>query len=110
MPKVIKELHYYISYDTFHDTIFVQHCFIMHWRFILDQGCTPIEHIVWSDGCSRQFKSSRAWYFWSHDPSLTTFESCLVGCQMIWNFFATGHGKSEVDGFGALLKKKIIKE
>ncbi len=25
---------------------------------------------------------------------------------MIWNFFATGHGKGEVDGYGALLKRE----
>ncbi len=110
MPKVIKNLHYYISYDTFHYTLFVQQCFIMHWKFLLDQGCTPIEHIVWNDGCFGQFKSSKTCYFWSHYPSLTTSESCPFGCQMIWNFFATRHEKGKVDGFGALLKRKIRKE
>lgn len=109
MPKVIKKLHYYISYDTFDDIIFVQHCFIMHWKFLSYQGCIPIEHIM-NDGCSGQFKSKITWYFWSHYPSLTTFESCPFGCQMIWNFFVTRHEKNKVDGFGALLKRKIIKE
>jgi hypothetical protein len=106
MLKVIKELHYYISHDTYHDIIFMHHCFIMHWKFLSDQGCTPIEHIVWNNDCFEQFKSSRLWYFLSDYPSLTTFESCSSGCQMIWNFFAIGHGKGEVDGYGALLKRE----
>jgi hypothetical protein len=110
MPKLIKELHYYISNDTSHDTIFVQQFFIMHWKFLLDQGCIPTEHIMWSDGCSEQFKNNKAWYFLSHYPSLTTYESCSSRCKMIWNFFAIGHVKGEVDGSGALLKREIRKE
>jgi hypothetical protein len=34
----------------------------------------------------------------------------MEGCQMIWNFFATGHGKREVDGTGVLLKWEVHKE
>jgi hypothetical protein len=29
---------------------------------------------------------------------------------MTWNYFATGHGKGEVDGVGVLLKQKLRKE
>jgi len=29
---------------------------------------------------------------------------------MIWNYFATNHGKGEVDGVRALLKRKFCKE
>ncbi len=29
---------------------------------------------------------------------------------MNWNYFANGHGKGEVDGVGALLKREIWKE
>jgi hypothetical protein len=29
---------------------------------------------------------------------------------MIWNFFAIGHGKGEVDGCRALLKRELRKE
>jgi hypothetical protein len=110
MPKVIKELHYYISNDTYHDILFVQHCSIMHWKFLSDQGCIPTNHIVWSDGCYGQFKSSRSWCFLSRYPSLTTPESCPYGCQMIWNFFMIRHRKGEMDGFGTLLKREIKKE
>jgi hypothetical protein len=34
----------------------------------------------------------------------------LAGCQFIWNYFASGHGKGEVDGAGALLKRELRKE
>jgi len=29
---------------------------------------------------------------------------------MIWNFFATGHGKGEVDGSRVLLKRELRQE
>ena len=61
-PKLLTEYHYYISDDQEHDTLFVQHCFALHWRHITDRGITPNEHIVWSDGCAAQFKSWRCWY------------------------------------------------
>jgi hypothetical protein len=32
------------------------------------------------------------------------------GCQMSWNYFSSGHGKEEVDGAGAFLKRKIRNE
>jgi len=27
-------------------------------------------------------------------------EQLPLGCQMLWNYFAIGHGKGEVDGVG----------
>jgi hypothetical protein len=108
--EVIKEVHYYVSNDTMHDTLFVQHAFMMHWDHLKDQGYSPKFHLVWSDGCSKQFKFARAWYFVSQYPSLTISNNLSFGCEMIWNFFATGHGKGEVDGVGALLKREVCKE
>jgi len=32
------------------------------------------------------------------------------GCQMSCNYFASGHGKGEVDGASALLKRELFKE
>jgi len=32
------------------------------------------------------------------------------GCQIVWNNFATSHGKGKVDGVGALLGWEIRKE
>jgi hypothetical protein len=37
--KVVKELHYYVSNDTSHDTLQVQDYFMLHWKFLQDQGC-----------------------------------------------------------------------
>jgi hypothetical protein len=34
----------------------------------------------------------------------------LKGVYMIWNYFASGHGKGEIDGASALLKHEIHKE
>jgi hypothetical protein len=80
------------------------------WGFLKDQGCFLSYHIVWSDGCSGQFKSSRAWYFVARYPSQTRSPVLPHGCQMPWNYFATGHGKWEVDGAGALFKREVRKE
>jgi hypothetical protein len=83
---------------------------MLHWKFLQDQGYSPTKHIVWNDGCSRLFKSNKAWYFLSCYLSLTAFESLPFGCYMIWNFFATRHGKGEVDGSRVLLKRELKKE
>jgi hypothetical protein len=32
------------------------------------------------------------------------------GVNMCWNYFASGHGKGEVDGVGTLLKWEIHKK
>jgi hypothetical protein len=61
--RLLKNVHYYVSDDGTHDTLYVQHAFKLHWEFLKEQGSFPAHHIVWSDGCSGQFKSSRAWYF-----------------------------------------------
>jgi len=71
----LKEVHYYVSNDKHHDSLFVQHAFMLHWEFLQTIGCFPSQHMVWRDGCSRQFKSVRVWYFVSCYPSLTT---CFV--------------------------------
>ncbi len=66
--------------------------------------------MVWSDGCFAQFKCARAWYFVARYPRLTVCEERLEGVNMCWNYFASGHGKGEVDNACALLKCKIRKE
>jgi hypothetical protein len=58
--RLLKDVHYFVSDDTSHDTMYVQHAFMLQWGFLRAQGCFPTHHIVWSDGCSGQFKSSRA--------------------------------------------------
>jgi hypothetical protein len=108
--RLLKDVHYFVSNDTSHDTLYVQHSFMLLWEFLKGQGCFPSHHIVWSDGCSSQFKSSRAWYFVARYPSQTRSPVLPHGCQMTWNYYATGHGKGEVDGAGALFKREVHKE
>ena len=85
--KFKKESHFYISDDREHDTLFVQHCLLLHWGHMIANGFTPKQHWVFSDGCSAQFKCSRAMYFVAKYPNLTN------GCKMLWQYFGSGHGK-----------------
>jgi hypothetical protein len=43
-------------------------------------------------------------------PWLTICDQRLEGVQMCWNYFASSHGKGEVNGASALLKCEICKE
>jgi hypothetical protein len=54
---------YYISDDKIHDSRFVQHCLNIHWKSLRDAVKTPTRHIIWSDGCSAQFKCATAWFY-----------------------------------------------
>ena len=93
---VIKEYHFYISYDHTHDTHYVQHCFDIIYGSLKTHGVVMNEHCIWSDRCAHQFKSSRS-FFWL----------CLLPKKNIkhcWNFFETGHGKGEHDGARACVK------
>ena len=103
-PLLLKEIHYYISNDKTHDSLFVQQCFHLNWSHISSQGFRPTNHIVWCDGCSGQFKSARVLYFVSRYPSFTKSSNFRDGCQMCWNYYGSGHRKGEVDGAGVLLK------
>jgi len=109
-PYLLKEVYYYVSNDKQHDSLYVQHAFMLNWNHMRDDGFQPTNHVVWSDGCSGQFKSACAWYFVNKFPNLTMSEQLPEGCQMCWNYFAFGHGKREVDGPGALLKRDLYKE
>lgn len=57
---------------------------------------------VWSDGPSSQFKNK---YIATIIPH---FEK-KFGIKIIWNYFATSHGKGCVDGIGATAKKVVRK-
>jgi hypothetical protein len=39
--KFTKESHFYISDDREHDTLFVQHCMLMHWKHMIENGFMP---------------------------------------------------------------------
>jgi hypothetical protein len=109
-PEILKETHYYMSDEPQHDTFLVQHAFLLQWKFMTDRGIFPKQHVVWSDECAGQFKSARSWLFLGRYHNLTMCDQCPTGCQVVWNYFATGHGKGEVDGVVALMKRELRKE
>ena len=134
--KVLKFIHFYISDDKNHDTLFVQHCLQLHSGWLQEKGfCFLKRHWVWSDGCAAQFKAARPFLFVSryakHFCSSLVFlnfdlqvfclgqtigfANCfryysLTGIEMLWSFFASGHGKGEHDGAGAIVKRALTHE
>ena len=98
-----KVIHFFISDDKKHDTLFVQHCFKLHWQWLLAQRLEVTQHWVWSDGAASQFKARRPFYFVGRYPAIT-------GLEMRWNFFGSGHGKGEHDGAGAVIKRALTHE
>jgi hypothetical protein len=49
--KLITKYYYYLSNDTEHGILFVQHCFELHWANLTNYGLYYNEHLVWPDGC-----------------------------------------------------------
>lgn len=98
-----KTMHFFVSDDKQHDTLFVQHAFLLHAQWLRDQGLSFKKHWVWSDGAASQFKAKRPFYFVARYWSLT-------GMEMNWNFFCSGHGKGEHDGAGAVIKRALTHE
>jgi hypothetical protein len=61
--KTVMKYHFYISDDKKHDSYFVQHCLMLHWKSLVASGFIPRNHWIWSDGCVSQFKNKIPWYF-----------------------------------------------
>lgn len=55
---------------------------------------------IWSDGPTAQFKNKYI------SAAIQLFEN-LFPFTIVWNFFATSHGKGCVDGIGAAVKAKV---
>lgn len=55
---------------------------------------------IWSDGPSAQFKNKFI------GATILIFEN-LSPVKIVWNFFATSHGKGAVYGIGAIVKNKV---
>ena len=108
---LLTEYHFYISDDKSHDNQFVQHCFSLHQDFLIQQGFPlPVEYIVFSDGCTAQFKCAKNLYFMARYLSLTHTNDLPLGCTMQWNWFGSGHGKGRWDGAGAHVKQALRAE
>ena len=46
-----------------HAIMFVQHCFKLHRKWLLDQHLELTQHWIWSDGIASQFKAKQPFYF-----------------------------------------------
>ena len=80
--RLLTEYHFYISDDKAHNNQFVQYYFSLHQAFLMQQGYPlPVEHIVFSDGCSAQFKCAKNLYFVARYSSLTCTNDCLLAAQ-----------------------------
>ena len=77
---------------------------LLQYIWLKDQRLTFLKrHWVWSHEYAAQFKSKRPFFFVSRYYQLT-------GIEMTWNYFAAGHGKSEHDGAGAVIKRTLTHE
>ena len=81
--RLLTEYHFYISDEKSHNNQFVQHCFSLHQAFLMQQGYPLlVVHIIFSDGCSVQFKCAKNLYFVARYPSLTSTNDLPLGCTM----------------------------
>lgn len=55
---------------------------------------------IWSDGPNNQFKNR-------YTAALLIFFEERFKIKIVWNFFATSHGKGCVDGLGAVVKNRV---
>lgn len=99
---VIKEVHFWMSDNKDHHTLFVQKYFVTHWEWLLDREDIPKQHCVFLDGCAGQYKSCRAMYF------VARYSTIINGCQMSWDFNGTGHRKGTPFLAGLLIAASTV--
>ena len=98
--EILKEYHFYISDDRFHDFHYVRHCFIMFYDHLNGRDIQMDQHWIWSDGCAGQLKNARIFQWLS-----SMHKNYKV--PHMWNYFETGHGKGEHDGARACVKTAL---
>jgi hypothetical protein len=49
--RILIKYHFYISNDHKHDYEFVQHCFKLHWQYMVEQRYSLRWHWVWINDC-----------------------------------------------------------
>ncbi|GBN98594.1 hypothetical protein AVEN_169698-1 [Araneus ventricosus] len=76
-------------------------CYIL---YLLDNIPSNIQQVeIWPDGPSSQFKNRFV------AASLNVLEE-KYSVNIIWNYFATFHGKGPVDGIGGSLKRQVFNQ
>ena len=97
---ILKESHFYISDNRTRDIHYVQHFFKLFYDHVIAMDIPFFHHLIWSDGCDRQFKNACAFQW-----------LCLFHIKYkvphIWNYFETSHGKGEYDVVGPCRKNSL---
>lgn len=70
----------------------------------IEGGYMPQWHVVWSNDCARQSKSSKPWFFGNKYFNLTS------NCKMISSSFKSGHGKGSCDVVEDVFKRFLWRE
>jgi hypothetical protein len=94
--ETVEESSVFLSDDLNHDTHFIKTCSSVYLQHLKKSG-VDIEHeVIFSDGCTSQFKSKK--------PFLV-----VSNCEheMQHEFFASGHGKNSCDGLGGMIKRSV---
>ena len=55
---ILKKIHFYISDDRTYDIHYVHHFFKLSYDHVIAMGIPFFRHLIWSDGCARQFKNA----------------------------------------------------
>jgi hypothetical protein len=78
---------------------------------ILEMSPEEVQHVnIWTDGPYSQFKNRFVAHAISCFVNNERFQPMLKLKSIMWNFFATSHGKGAVDGIGAVVKTEMRKK
>ena len=101
--KVAVQSMAFFSNDLEHNTGFVYQVqkLLCNYLQLLYPSITNIQYF--SDGCSTQYKNYK-------NLLNLTFHKQDFGFDVVWNFFATSHGKSPCDRLGGTIKRKLTIE
>ena len=96
---IIRDSVVVISEDLRHDSSAVK-VFIQTLAYYIQTKHPHINHlIIWSDGCSSQYKSRQ--------PMNNIAKAFCTDFKVTWNFFGSRHGKGEADGESAVVKNYL---
>lgn len=89
-----------ISDDLVHDHISVSCFFKVLFEHLQKLYPSVNEVIVWSDGCSSQYKSCKPFFNLSRNFGSEHF-------KLVWNFYGSRHGKGAADGETGVIKSAL---
>ena len=100
---ILKEYHFYISDDRWHDLDFVQHNFQLFYKHLKDNNIQMEQHWIWSYGCAGKFKKICVLQW-----------LCILQKRhkvlQIQNYFEPRHEKGEHDGAATCIKTALCRK